>query len=261
MRRFVLSTAVVMVIAMLAGACGGAGAKPSASVSISPAAASAPPKFGTNGEPDDPSTLDRPEDSHSHLDWAPAPNFASFVAHSHAAVVGRVTNIGPAQWNTSDGKPTADERGWKFRDAILEVEQVVYDSQQLRVQTGQQLTIRLFGDGTDTGTAVEGAEPVKHANAISGPVAVGDRVLWVLEALRFAFLGPDMSTPARLEDVVKLMTHFYGAWLVDLVADQAKSVVPSRTVPFQALVGRLKAERANPGDTGRGTRGRDNPLE
>jgi hypothetical protein len=243
--------------AVVGAACGG-GHGPS--VVASGAAPPASPKYGVDGAPDDPSALDQPG-QHGVWDWTPAPNFAFFVKNSHAAVKGQVVEMSAPRFNTKDGTPTADERAMVFRDATLAVEDVLYDSSELHVTPGQKLVVRLMGDGTDTGARVDGAGPVKHTNAISGPVAKGDTVLWVLAVSQFPFMNDDMMTLARTEAVPKLFTDLYGAWLVDLVADKAKSIVPNRTVPYRALAARLRAERQFPSDDKRGTRGRENPQE
>jgi hypothetical protein len=256
MKRFVLSALVAVLVAVASAGCGGSGSDAEVRVN-GPAAA--PPKFGTNGEPDDPSTLDKPEDSQPEAEWAPAPNFASFVTASHAAIVGRVLSIAPARWNTKNGKP-ADARALVFRDATVAVDEVIYDSATLSVKAGQQLTVRLLGDGTDTGAHVD-AGPIQRTNAISGPVATGDTVLWVLGMAQFPFLNDDMMSTARIEPIPKLVADFYGAWRIDVAADRAISALPVRTVPYRALVTKLKAVRAVPGTTGVGTLGRDNPLE
>jgi hypothetical protein len=249
-----LALAAVLLVAVLLAACSG---KSDTGVKVNGPAAAPPPKLGTNGEPDDPSTLST-DSGGAVYEWAAAPNLASFVSNSHAAVVGRVVNIGPARWNTKDGAP-GDERALQFRDATLVVDEVVYDSATLKVAVGKELQVRLTGDGTDTGTAVAGAAPVRRVNALSGPVAVGDKVLWVLGMAQFPF--NDGMTTVRTEAIPKLVTDFYGAWKVDSAADRALSILSARTVPFRALVLKLKVERATPSPTGVGSRGRVNPLE
>lgn len=187
------------------------------------------------------------------LDWSPPPNFAKFVEWSHAAVIGRVTTIGPKRVNVRDGTE-GGVLAMEFRDATVQVDEVLYDSANLPTKAGQSLTVRLLGDGTNTGKDVHGAEPVEKSNAISGPVAVGDRVLWVLGMAQFPFMdGSTEATP-------KLVADYYGAWRIgaDLLA---QSVVPARSVPLAALAAKLKAERATPSDGRTGQRGRVNPLE
>jgi hypothetical protein len=195
-------------------------------------------------------------------DWAPAPNFPTFVKWSDAAVTGRVAAITPARWSTPNGEADPSPPGidkpvaWMYQDVRLVVDEVVYDSPKVPTRPGQTIIVRLLGDGTETGIEVGGAEPVKHLNAISGPVAVGDRVLWVLNETEFRF------TDNRPERVVRLRTDFFGAWRIgtSLVAE---SLEARRTVPLTALVAKLRAERATPTTLPPSAqfRGQVNPLE
>lgn len=195
-------------------------------------------------------------------DWVPAPNFPAFVKWSDAAVTGRVTAITPSRWNTpnaeADFAPSEPDKpmAWMYRDVSLVVDEVVYESPKLPARRGQTITVRLMGDGTENGEEVHGAGPVKHLNALSGPVAVGDRVLWVMTATDFKF------TDNRGEPAVRLTTDYFGAWRIgtSLVAE---SLEARRTVPLAALVAKLRAERATPTTlpTSAQFRGQVNPLE
>lgn len=243
---------LTVVVITFGGACGGAS---DVRVNSAPAASgkAVPDDFG-KGERDDPATLSTAQVL--HLDWSPAPNFQAFVDWSDAAVTGRVTAIAPARWNTRDNREPTGSTGLRFRDATVFVDTVVYDSAKLPVKAGQELTVRLYGDDTDTGPEVGGAGPVKKYNKITGPVAVGDEVLWVLATIKFGM------NDGTTDDVVKLVTDFFGAWRIDRGAGQAKNAEPARTVPVEALVGRLRAERQSPSDPGsNGKRGKVNPLE
>jgi hypothetical protein len=215
-------------------------------------------KLGKDGAPDDPSTLTQGKGGR-FIEWAPPPNLASLVTYSHAAVVGRVTAMGEARWNTKTGAPDPD-MGLQFRDATISVEKAVYDSEQLRVTVGGSLQVRLMGDGTNTGPGLEvPGGVVTHYNAISGPVAVGDRVLWVLGMAQFPI--NDREKTVAVEPIPRLVADFFGAWTVDGASDTARSLLPIRTVPFSALLAKLKLERAAPSPTGSGTKGQLNPLE
>ncbi|HVF76146.1 MAG TPA: hypothetical protein VM938_14000 [Acidimicrobiales bacterium] len=201
-----------------------------------------------------------PDPQHVHdepgvgvYDWAPPPNFAKFVQWSHAAVIGRVTAIAPPRWNTTDNQP--DEHGVMFRDAQLAVEEVIYNAPELPATVGTTVTVRLTGDGSETGPATHGAEPIRHLNAIAGPVAAGDKVLWVLGMDDFPFRG------GTTEKTPRLVYDYFGAWRItsELLALNPQ---PLRTVPLAPLVAKLKAVRAAPPSTGNtGTQGKLNPIE
>jgi hypothetical protein len=143
-----------------------------------------------------------------------------------------------------------------YQDVSLVVDEVVYDSPKVPARPGQTITVRLNGDGTDSGDEVGGAAPVRRVNALSGPVAVGDRVLWVLVRGDFTF------TDNRAEQTVMLNTDFYGAWRIgtSLVAENLEI---RRSVPLAALIAKLRAERATPTTLPQSDqfRGKVNPLE
>jgi hypothetical protein len=262
---------MALAVLLASAACGG-----SEKAGVTAAGAEGPP----SGNPNGPAIISSPEsegyednlpdptfpvaDRSGPLvaDWAPAPNFPAFVKWSDAAVTGRVATITPARWSTPNGEADPSPPGldkpmaWLYQDVSLVVDEVVYDSPKIPARPGQTITIRLLGDGTETGTEVGGAPPVKHLNAISGPVAVGDRVLWVLTETEFRF------TDNRAERVVRLRTDFYGAWRIgtSLVAE---SLEQRRSAPLPLLVARLRAERATPTTLPPSDqyRGQVNPLE
>lgn len=259
MKRAIAAAAVVLLVALAACSANEGTGVTAGDSSRAPGDPHAPAPYSPPG-PEYEGNLPGP-DEHLHtegeaiLDWSPAPNFAKFVEWSHAAVVGRVTAVGASRWNfPGKTRPPEETFTMEFRDATIEVQEVIYDSPTLPAKAGQALTVRLYGNGSDSGERVEGAEPVRRYNAISGPVAVGDRVLWVLGLAQFPF------TDGSTEPIPKLVGDYYGAWRIgaDLLA---MNVLPARTVPFAALVGRLKAERATPTNGATGARGRVNPLE
>ena len=214
-----------------------------------------PPGPEYSGNLPDPRYPVRAEPAGDIYEWGPAANFAQFVKLSNAAIIGRVSGISPARWNTPDGStPAEGPDAMKFRDATVMVDEVVFDSSTLPVKAGETMTVRLLGDGTPTGSAIDGAEGIRYFNEISGPVAVGDRVLWVLGLAKFPLTdGTTVATP-------KLAADYFGSWIIgaDVVA---RSLVPARTVPLAALVAKFRTERATPTDAGTGSRGKVNPLE
>lgn len=188
------------------------------------------------------------------FDWAPPPNFSKLVSWSDAAVTGRVTAISEPRWNVpAGGQP--DQLAIRFRDASFAVDEVIYDSQKVRVAPGTVLTVRLKGDGSEGGPDLHGAEPVKKLNQLAGPVSVGDRMLWVLATDDFPFRD------GTSEPVVKLSADYFSSWKIgaDLLALNPH---PQRTVPLTPLVAKLKAERLTPTDIKNNSqRGIINPLE
>lgn len=186
--------------------------------------------------------------------WASIPT-NRLANWSDDAVVGVVTAITEARWNQASGEPweEADDEpvAWLYRDATVRVEELLWASEKLPVAKGEDVVVRLYGDGTASGYEMEGVAGIRYANERSGPVELGATVLFVL--MREAFNMREGPVNA-----VVLVNGFQGNWT--LRGGKAVSADPERTVPADALIRRLKAERArgiDPNDR----RGVRDPLE
>lgn len=183
------------------------------------------------------------------------------LAHwGDAAVVGTVTAVSEPRWNQNSGEPWKNRDGeptaWRYRDVTVGIERVLWSSEELTVVTGDELVVRFYGDGSASGVWIEPLFPeryphLSYGNQQSGPVETGTSVLFVLAREPFVWReGP--------VDAVVLVNGFQTNWTVrDGVAYSAD---PKRTVAVEALIDRLKTERArglDPSDR----RGLRDPLE
>lgn len=165
------------------------------------------------------------------------------VHESHAAIIGRVTAITQPRWNSKTGDPWAGDREpararvtpWRYRDATIKVVQEIYASSEWPVAVDQEITIRLFGDGINTGSDLESATPGMRSNTVSGPIESDSDGLWVIA--RGAWIGEDGET-----EIIRLANHFQGNWMID--NGKAISAEPRREIPVNALVEKRQRERA-----------------
>lgn len=162
---------------------------------------------------------------------------------SHAAIRGTVLSVTEPRWNSKDGQPWTGDQGPtqpritpnRYRDAEVSVSSVLYSSERLQVKEGDVITVRLYGDGTSTGTRYEGGGyPGMRGNSVSGPIEPSSEILWILSQERF------VSEDAP--EVIRIVNHFQGNWTIR--HDKAESAEPRRTVEADALIERLKGERA-----------------
>lgn len=181
------------------------------------------------------------------VEWV-SPGWSSFVHLSDAAIVGEVTAISDP-FRLSDRREGAEGEDDEWgRDATVQVDRVIYDSEDLRVAREEEIEVLLLGDGTDTGPRVPAAA-IKRENAIAGPVDVGDEVLWVLVR------SPDFVDE---ESTILLRASYLANWRIE--GDRAVNALPERSLPRDELVRLLREERAaehRPGDN----RGTGDPRE
>ena len=154
-----------------------------------------------------------------------------------------------AAWTGERPGQRYDAQPWRYRDAKVRVKEVLYSSDRLRVAQGAEITVRLYGDATPTGSRVGGAVSGMRMNEISGPVTANTDVLFVLER------GPWYTEDGDTE-VVRLVSHYQGNWT--LKDGRAESAEPRRSAPAAALIEKIKNERSA-GRTG-SQDGRVNPF-
>jgi hypothetical protein len=182
--------------------------------------------------------------------------WSDFIHTSVGAVVGTVESVTGPRWNQESGEQWDGDAEnhpgnpyalqMQYRDAVLQVEDVLFRDPGETFAAGERITVRLLGDGTPTGVEVDGV----HINEIVGPVPVGSRVLWVLDRAEFHW-------KERVEYPLGLAS-FLGNWRIE--GDTAVNRWPERTVPVEALRGAIKREANSPRRPG-DLRGSENPLE
>lgn len=220
MQGSTLVPGLVLITAMGLSACGGSGSVDEASERLSEA--TSPPPEGTATPSPTRETI---------VEWI-SPGWSSFVHHSDAAVVGEVTAISDA-FRLADRREEQDyddaDRG---RHATLQVDRVIFDSEDLQVARGENVEVLLLGDGTNTGPRVPAAA-IERFNAISGPVDVGDEVLWVLT-----------NSPGFVDEgsTILLRASYLGNWRIE--NGRAVNALPARSLPRDELVRLLREERA-----------------
>ena len=182
--------------------------------------------------------------------------WSDFIHTSVGAVVGTVESVTEPRWNQESGEqwdgdaenhpgnPYALEM--QYREAVLQVEDVLFRDPGETFAAGERITVRLLGDGTPTGYEIAGV----YINEVVGPVAVGSRVLWVLDRGEFHW-------KERVEHPLGLAS-FLGNWRIE--GDTAVNRWPQRTVPADRLMAAIKSEAAAPRRPG-DLRGTKNPLE
>lgn len=188
-------------------------------------------------------------------------SFNAFVNGSEAAVTGTITNVSEPKWNSTSGEAWTRDGSGKtqatptlYRDVLVHVTEVPYASNGINASPGDDITVRLYGDGSATGGEVGGGPPGMRWNEISGPVQTGTQVLFVLYRGPFYIQKSDGYTEV---EVIRLFGHFYGNWKIE--NGTAVNADRRRTVPVEPLKQRIREERAaglRPGDQS----GRYNPL-
>lgn len=189
------------------------------------------------------------------------PGINRFVNGSDAAVIGHVESISDPKWNSTDGRSfgmrdASHVYPMRYREATLTVKEVLWKTANVDTSAGESLTVRVRGDGSASGCKSDIAPGERvRTNEGAGMVAQGTDVLWVLKRAPFYLKDGDKM---RQETFVTIAGSFLGNWKVE--SDTAVNLSHARTVPFDALVNRLRAERARgfqPNDNS----GRYNPLE
>jgi hypothetical protein len=163
---------------------------------------------------------------------------------SEAAIVGQITAISSARWNSKDGaKWCPDDDGdvapIVYRDVTVKVTETIYTSEGLAPRGGDEIVVRSFGDGRTTGEEAfrfnDGR--VLREGEVDGHFEVGKEALLVLSLL------DHFPTESGLEVVNQVTGSWGGNWEIDREQNLARSVEAERTVPFRALVERLVKER------------------
>lgn len=182
---------------------------------------------------------------------------------SDAAITGEVTAISSPRWNSQDGNkwcpPAQGPTPIQFRDVTVKVSDVAFRSDKLAARPGDALVVRAFGDGTTTGKEIykfgpNANDPVLTKGQADGHFEVGK------EVFLFVSVWDQFPSQAGLERVNQVTGSWGGNFEVDRRSDMAKSVEPGRTVPYSALIARVKAERQQGRKPERDVASRKNPL-
>lgn len=240
-RMYSLAVIVVMVLAV--GACGGSDQVVTSAADESSASTTLPSEV--------PALPDQVS-----VEWAPMPNWSIFALTTEALVIGEVVTI--SEPRTNDASPpsaTGKGRGapdrMVYRDVVVKVQDVVFDSDRVKVAE-DVVTVRTMGDGTATGVLVSTPVGSRRMNELGGQFFVGDRLVLALFHWDYPF------SDGRTEPVLGILTDFYGVWRLD--GTSAVSTVPNRSLDVELLKGRFLEARAQPKDVTSRT-GRDNPAE
>jgi hypothetical protein len=194
-------------------------------------------------------------------DLGAPPSINGIVNGSDAGVVAHVDGVSPPKWNSTDGQrfERGDPSGvapWTYRDATVTVKEVLWQTPKVETSPGETLQVRIQGAGTATGCMVEiGPGERVREDQLSGPVSAGTDVLWILRVRPFAFKDGNRM---KSESSLMIAGYFDGNWKIE--NGSAVSLSKARSVPYDALVNRLRAERArgmHPEDRS----GQEDPLE
>lgn len=186
---------------------------------------------------------------------------------SDAAIIGTITEISEARWNSSDGK------SWKwtdapegasttvpniYRDLSIVVEKVIFSDSDLPLKSGDSVVARIFGDGSATGEVVGlFGHGTAHFNQLYGDVRVESKVFVVMHMGRWPTW--QRGTPdVTWERIVSIGGYWQGYWVIE--GDQATNLVPARTVPLEPLIARMQTEREHGRDRSRDENTIVNPL-
>lgn len=179
-----------------------------------------------------------PLDGSAHLLVARVP-VAELAADSDAAVVVHVESVADPRWNSSDGRvwtrtrydSAMDATPLTFRTATVTVRKVVFGP--AGIAAGDTLSLRLFGDGTDTGAEIDGADV--RFNQISGTFEPGSDHLVLLRRDVF----PMETEAAEWPVVWQLANHGFASWEVDPDGAAVQAVTGDVT-HASALVRRIR---------------------
>lgn len=177
-------------------------------------------------------------------------NRLSVVAQ--AGVVGEFLDVSMARWNSNDGQPWSGAESFaamQYRDATFRVQRVIFDTERLPVEPGEQLVIRLNGSGQREGeVAYEGevADPAQDADdvlsgEIDGPADSGTRSFLLL-GVWDAFPHENGTT----ERVVQVFSGFQGNWTIERGSDGreiGRSRDPRRDALLDDIATRVLEER------------------
>lgn len=149
-----------------------------------------------------------------------------------------VKAIAPVRWNSKSGEAWTSRSAsgpspLNYRDVSLMALRPLFVS-SMPLTTGDLVTVRLHGDGTDSGPSVS-TVPGLQQNRADGDVKVGDTVLMLLGQEDFPM--EEGSTVS----VTSPVNGYQGVWTI--AGDQAGSVDPQRTVALAPLEQRIAVER------------------
>ncbi len=191
---------------------------------------------------------------------APRPGLSALTHESDAAVVGTVTSVATSAYGPDPAfgpdpaiGPDSKRGLTRYRTATLDVEEVLWSSEELPAEPGKPVTVTLFGDGSHTGD--EACWGYTRWNDIEGPITKGRRVLLLFDSRK---LFPGMKGYKAGELGNWITDAFYGNWTVR--GDRAVNVIPERGAPLDALVARLVEAHDAPADYD-SRRGVIDPLE
>lgn len=156
-------------------------------------------------------------------------------------IVGQVTRVDSPKWNSADGSPWSGSSSSpgvprQYRDASVSIQRVLFapSASNSDVRVGSTISIRVLGDGSNTGEDGCSAPGLKYNDA-DGPIAAGDTILALLG--RFPF-----GTQTGTDVVWTFADDSYGLWT--LANNSAKNPDPERVVPADQLIQRIQHERA-----------------
>jgi hypothetical protein len=178
----------------------------------------------------------------------------NFLANeANLGVIGTVTAISRSTLYMfplphEDGYP--QQYGQKqTHDVTILVQRVIFDSPDATATVGQPLTITVE-DGDEDVTTPSGVAIPKAD--LPGHYEVGAKVLALLIHV------PKFPAPNGTRDTFVSAEGYQGNWTV--AGDTAKNANPKRSVPLEALIGRIIAERKSGRNPNRDAGTQENPL-
>lgn len=180
------------------------------------------------------------------------------VHTSGAAFTGEIGEVRGPLWNSEDGEPWpgrfrgTDEEGQsvrprQYREADIRVDRVIFETSELSVGEGEDVTVKFLGSGESEGERVElPGGGTAYRQAYNGDFAEGDTVLLLARVIPFA-------REDGVEQAIIPSVHFQGFWV--LQGDTATNLDPAREVPVEPLIQRIERERqiGRDGSRDRGT--------
>lgn len=203
------------------------------------------PVVGSTGQPPPSATLVQED---IHLTMA-EPDLDRLIEDTDIAIVGRIRSVSTPIWNSADGEawtPLPNARGiqatpLRYRKVDVEIEEMLFSNLQQGPAVGEVITVRFYGDGTNTGAEVDGATPnTVRWNRISGTAELGDRRLFLLRNDGFPMQGPVSSWPTTYQ----LVDHGRGNWQLE----GGKAIQSLGTIkrPLTSLSAMVRAQATRP---------------
>lgn len=175
-----------------------------------------------------------------------SPTINELANNAHAAAEATVVTVSAPRWNATDGRDWCPDEGQqlskrRYRDVVVRIERVLFDSAALRLEEGTDVTTRFMGTGRVEEGAIDGSPSWAHAAGSlpgatgDGPIQADQRFL-VLLAWTDRFAMEDGLSPA-----IVVEGGVNGNWRLE--GASATSVLPTRDVAADELIARLQHER------------------